>query len=69
MDLVSNEVRTFFGTKKFKGFQGHIPHFSMTPFSAKKSLDSMSFLGDVSWRWRAQIKQLAWPLTNDRAAN
>ena len=28
----------------FKDFQGHISHFSRTPFSAKKSLESMSFL-------------------------
>ena len=26
----------------FKDFQGHISHFSRTPFSAKKSLESMS---------------------------
>ena len=31
-------------------------------FSAKKSLDPMSSLGDVRWRRRAQIKQLAWPM-------
>ena len=37
----------FFGQKLqglFKDFQGHISHFSRTPFSAKKSLESMSFL-------------------------
>ena len=28
----------------FKDFQGHISHFSRTPFSAKKSLESMSVL-------------------------
>ena len=28
----------------FKDIQGHISHFSRTPFSAKKSLESMSFL-------------------------
>ena len=28
----------------FKDFQGHISHFSRTPFSAKKSPESMSFL-------------------------
>ena len=36
-----------FLTKKIKDFsrtfQGHISHFSRTPFSAKKSLESMSF--------------------------
>ena len=37
----------FFGQKLqgfFKDFQGHISHFSKTPFSAEKSLESMSFL-------------------------
>ena len=28
----------------FKDFQKHVSHFSRTPFSAKKSLKSMSFL-------------------------
>ena len=28
----------------FKDFQKHISHFPRTPFSAKKSLESMSFL-------------------------
>ena len=28
----------------FKDFQGHISHFSRTPFSAKKRFESMSFL-------------------------
>ena len=28
----------------FKDFQGHISHFPRTPFNAKKSLESMSFL-------------------------
>ena len=28
----------------FKDFQGYISHFSRTPFSAKKTLESMSFL-------------------------
>ena len=28
----------------FKDIQGHISHFSRTPFSTKKSLESMSFL-------------------------
>ena len=37
----------FFGQKLqglFNDFQGHISHFSRTPFSAQKSLESMSFL-------------------------
>ena len=28
----------------YKDFQGHISHFSRTPFSAKKRFESMSFL-------------------------
>lgn len=32
-----------FLNKRFKDFQGHISHFSRTPLSAKKSLQSMSF--------------------------
>ena len=36
-------VRTRFLDKKFKDFQGHISHFPRTPFSAKKSLESLSF--------------------------
>ena len=31
-------------SRTFKDFQGHISHFSRTPFSAKKSLESMSVL-------------------------
>ena len=38
-------VRTpFFLTKNSRTFQGHVSHFPRTPFSAKKSLESMSFL-------------------------
>ena len=37
-------VRTRFWTKVSRTFQGHISHFLRTPFSAKKSLKSMSFL-------------------------
>ena len=33
-----------FFEQKFKDFQGHISHFSRTSFSAKKGLESMSFL-------------------------
>ena len=42
---VNSRVRTLFEQKSqgpFKDFQGHISHFSRTPFSAKESLDSMS---------------------------
>ena len=41
-------VRTLFFKLKpqglFKDFQKHISHFPRTPFSAKKNLESMSFL-------------------------
>ena len=43
----SNRVRTLFEQKipgLFKDFQGHISHFSRTPFNAKKSLEYVSFL-------------------------
>ena len=42
-----DRVRTVFEQKLqglFKDFQGHISHFSRTPFSAKKRFESMSFL-------------------------
>ena len=37
-------VRTLFLTKTSRTLQGHISHFSRTPFSAKKRFESMSFL-------------------------
>ena len=39
-----DRVRTLFWTKTSGTFQGHISHFSRTPFSAKKRFESMSFL-------------------------
>jgi len=44
---LSIRVCTFFKQKLqglFKDFQGHISHFSRTPFLQKKSLEFMSFL-------------------------
>ena len=41
---IQSEFVPFF-EHKFKDFQGHISHFSRTPFNAKKSLEYMSFLG------------------------
>ena len=44
---LANHVEGKFQKQKiqgfFKDFQAHISHFSRTPFSAKESLDSMSF--------------------------
>ena len=37
-------VSKLFWAKNSRPFQGHIFHFSRTPFRAKKSLESMSFL-------------------------
>ena len=44
---IQTEFVPFFGQKiqgPFKDFQGHISHFSRTPFNTKKSLEYMSFL-------------------------
>ena len=50
-------VHTLFWTKNSRTFQGQISHFSSTPFSTKKSLESMKFLvlpqheqNNLSWR-------------------
>ena len=46
-DIISTQFVPFFEQKLqglFKDFQGHISHFSRTPFSAKKRFESMSFL-------------------------
>ena len=47
LSFVNCRVCTLFWAKNsrlFKDFQGHIFHFSRTPFSAKKSLESTCFL-------------------------
>ena len=45
--ISDSRISTLFSEQKiqglFKGFQGHISYFPRTPFSAKKSLESMSF--------------------------
>ena len=41
--LISGFV-PFFEQKNSRTFQGHISHFSRTPFIVKKGLESMSFL-------------------------
>ena len=38
-----------FLNKKFKDLQGHISHFSRTPFSEKKSLESVFFGSSTTW--------------------
>ena len=45
-------VRTFFEQKihgLFKDFPGHFSHFWRTPFSAKKSLESVFFSSPTTW--------------------
>ena len=43
--MISSQHSSYpFLNKNFKDFQGHISHFSRTPFSAKKRFESMSFL-------------------------
>ena len=47
LSFINYRVCTLFEQKiqgLFKDFQGHISNFSRTPFSAKKSLESTSFL-------------------------
>ena len=47
LSFINYRVCTLFEQKiqgLFNDFQGHISHFSTTPFSAKKSLESTSFL-------------------------
>ena len=49
-DIVTQRVRTLFWTNfqgLFKNFQGHISHFSRTPFGAKKSLESTVFFPEA----------------------
>ena len=62
MDLVSNEVRSFSWTENSRTFKDTFPIFQGLHSVQKKSVDPMSSLGDVRWRRRAQIKQLAWPM-------
>ena len=40
-------VCTLFWTKNSRTFQGHISHFSRTPFDAKKRLECMSIFSSV----------------------
>ena len=42
-------VRTFFWTKNLRTFQGHFSYFWRTPFSAKKSLESVFFSSSTTW--------------------
>ena len=44
--------------KNVKDFQGHISHFSRTPFSSEKSLESVFFSSTTAWAilsWRSFI--------------
>ena len=51
----------------FKDFQGQISHFSRTPFSAKKSLESVFFGSSPTWAilsWRSFCVYSFLPLEN-----
>ena len=48
--------KPLFWTKKFNDFQGHTSNVSRTPFSAKKSLESVFFGSSTTWAissWRS----------------